>query len=210
MADRPRNVLICSCEDTVPFDGEAVRRVCRDSVVVEGRQFCRAEFERFRKLAAGGEPMVVACTQEAPLFDEVTAGIEGSGAITFVNIRETAGWSKDSKAAGPKMAAMIVASTEPTPDFPFVSLNSEGVTLIYGKDERAIEAANLLKAHLDVTVLIKPEAKVTPMRVTEFPVVYSPFRLSDPVHAGGLGLIALMSAIATGCGGAPGAGAVCT
>ncbi len=171
MADRPRNVLICSCEDTVPLDGETVRRVCRDSVVVEGRQFCRAELERFRKLAAGGEPMVVACTQEAPLFDEVTAGIEGSGAITFVNIRETAGWSKDSKAAGPKMAALIVASTEPTPDFPFVSLNSEGVTLIYGKDERAIDAANLLKEHLDVTVLIKPEAKVTPMRVTEFPVV---------------------------------------
>ena len=56
MADRPRNVLICSCEDTVPLDGEAVRRVCRDSVVVEGRQFCRAELERFRKLAAGGAP----------------------------------------------------------------------------------------------------------------------------------------------------------
>ena len=176
MADRPRNVLICSCEDTVPLDGEAVRRVCRDSVVVEGRQFCRAELERFRKLAAGGAPMVVACTQEAPLFDEVTAGIEGSGGITFVNIRETAGWSKDSKAAGPKMAALIAASTEPTPDFPFVSLNSEGVTLIYGKDERAIEAANLLKAHLDVTVLIKPEAKVTPMRVTEFPVVMGTVR----------------------------------
>ena len=74
------------------------------------------------------------------------------------------------------MAALIAASTEPTPDFPFVSLNSEGVTLIYGKDERAIEAANLLKTHLDVTVLIKPEAEVTPMRVTEFPVVMGTMR----------------------------------
>jgi len=171
MADRPRNVLICSCEDTVPLDGEAVRRVCRDSVVVEGRQFCRAELERFRKLAAGGEPVVVACTQEAPVFNEVTAGIEGSGAITFVNIRETAGWSKDAKSAGPKMAALIAASAQPTPEFPFVSLNSEGVTLLYGKDERAIEAANLLKDHLDVTVLIKSPADLAPMRVTEFPVV---------------------------------------
>ena len=171
MADRPRNVLICSCEDTVPLDGEAVRRVCRDSMVVEGRQFCRAELERFRKLAAGGEPVVVACTQEAPVFNEVTAGIEGSGAITFVNIRETAGWSKDAKSAGPKMAALIAASAQPTPEFPFVSLNSEGVTLLYGKDERAIEAANLLKDHLDVTVLIKSPADLAPMRVTEFPVV---------------------------------------
>ena len=43
--------------------------------------------------------------------------------------------------------------------------------LIYGRDEQAIEAANLLKDHLDVTVLIRPPADVTPPRVTEFPVV---------------------------------------
>ena len=32
MAEGPRNILICSCEDTVPLDSEKVRRVCRDSV----------------------------------------------------------------------------------------------------------------------------------------------------------------------------------
>ena len=30
------------------------------------------------------------------------------------------------------------------------------MTLLYGKDEQAIEAADLLKDHLDLTVLIKP------------------------------------------------------
>jgi ferredoxin len=171
MAERPRNILICSCEDTMPLDGDVVRHACRDTIVIEGRQLCRAELERFRKASAGGADITVACTQEAPLFKEVTGEAEGSGALTFVNIRETAGWAKDSARAGPKMAALIAASAEPVPEIPFVPLASDGVTLLYGKDERAIEAARLLKEHLDITVLIKPEADVTPLRVTEFPVV---------------------------------------
>lgn len=176
MAERPRNILICSCEDTMPLDAEAVRRVCRNSEVIEGRQFCRAELERVRKAASGGAPLTIACTQEVPLFDEIAAETEGGLAFNFVNIRETAGWSKDAKAAGAKMAALIAASAEPAPELPYVPLNSEGVTLIYGKDEQAIEAAKLLKDHLDITVMIKQGADIAPMRVTDFPVVKGTIR----------------------------------
>ncbi|MGA6996708.1 MAG: 4Fe-4S binding protein [Pseudolabrys sp.] len=147
-----------------------MRRACRDSVVIEGRQFCRAELDRVRKAAAGGEPVVIACTQEAPLFNEV-AEEGGADAPTFVNIRETGGWAKDAAEAGPKMAALIAATASPAPDVSFVSLSSDGVTLLYGKDERVVEAAELLKEHLDVTVLIKAGSELTPRRVTEFPVV---------------------------------------
>ncbi len=164
MAERPRKILICSCDDTMPLDGAAVQRACRGAEVLEGRQLCRAELERFRKAAAGAD-VTVACTQEAPLFTEVA----GETPVTFVNIRETAGWSKDAKAAGPKMAALIAAAAEPFPDPSFVSLSSEGVALLYGKDEQAIEAAKLLKDHLDLTVLIKDT--VAPLRVTEFPLL---------------------------------------
>ena len=176
MAERPRNILICSCEDSMPLDGAAVRRLCRGAEVLEGRQFCRAELERFRKLAASGEPTLVACTQEAPLFGEIAGETEGSGAVSFVNIRETAGWSKDASTAGPKMAALIAAASELAPDIAFVPLSSEGVTLIYGKDERALEAAELLKEHLDLTVLIKPPADIAPVRTTDFPVVKGTIR----------------------------------
>jgi hypothetical protein len=170
MAEGPRTILICSCEDTMPLDGEAVRRACRSAEVIEGRQLCRAELDRFRK-ATAKETVTVACTQEAPLFSEVADEIGGAATPGFVNIRETSGWSKDAARAGPKMAALIAASAEPVPEIPFVPLTSEGVVLLYGKDERVIEAANLLKDQLDLTVLIKPEATVAPPRVTEFPIV---------------------------------------
>jgi ferredoxin len=48
--------------------------------------------------------------------------------------------------------------------------------LIYGRDEQAIDAAGLLKEHLDLTVLIAPPAAVMPLRVTEFPVVQGRIR----------------------------------
>src|SRR6478672_2919289 len=172
MADRPPKILICSCEDTMPLDGAAVQRGCRGAELLTARQLCRAELEKFRAAATGGEPLVVGCTQEAPLFSELA----GDTAVTYANIRETAGWSKDAGAAGPKMAALLAAAAEPVPEFSFVNLTSDGVILIYGRDQQAIEAGYLLKDHLDVTVLIKPPADVSPPRVTDFPVVRGAIR----------------------------------
>jgi ferredoxin len=169
MAERPRKILICSCEDSMPLDGAAVRRVCKGAEVLEGRQFCRVELERFRKAAGDGE-VVVACTQEAPLFSEVAGETQDAADLIFVNIRESAGWSKDAKDAGPKMAALIAAAAEPASDYANVSLSSEGVALLYGSDERVLEAAQLLKDHLDITVLIKDAGAMAPLRVSEFPL----------------------------------------
>jgi len=94
MAEHPQ-VLICSCEDTMPLDAEAVRRGCRGAQVATAHHLCRAEIDRFRSLAAKGEPLIVGCTQEAPLFAEVADEQQSSSALTFVNVRETAGWSAD-------------------------------------------------------------------------------------------------------------------
>ena len=172
MADRPPKILICSCEDTMPLDASAVQRGCRGAEVLTAHQLCRAELEKFRAAAESGGPLIVGCTQEVPLFSEIA----GDAAVTYANIRETAGWSKDGAAAGPKMAALLAAAAEPAPELAFVNLTSDGVILIYGRDEQAIEAGNLLKDHLDVTVLIRPPAYVPPPRVTDFPVVRGAIR----------------------------------
>jgi ferredoxin len=170
MAER-RQILICSCEDTMRLDADAVRRGCRGTDVTTAHHLCRAEIERFRDAAAAGEPLIVGCTQEAPLFSELAEEIKTSAPLTFVNLRETAGWSDQGAKTGPKMAALIAAAAEPVPEFSLVNLSSDGVTLIYGRDERAIEAATLLAEHLDVTVLITRPKDLAPPRVTAFPVV---------------------------------------
>jgi ferredoxin len=169
MADRPRQILICSCEESMPLDVDAVKRGCRGAEVSSARQLCRAEREKFRTLAEANEPLLVGCVQEAALFSDLAGN--GNCEISYANIRETAGWSKDARLAGPKMAALLAAAAERSPEIPFVSFNSEGVVLIYGCDEQAIEAGNLLKEHLDVTVLMRPGVELAPPRVAEFPVV---------------------------------------
>ena len=103
-------------------------------------------------------------------------------------MRETAGWSSQAADAGPKMAALLAAAAEPTPEVPFVTLTSEGVVMIYGRDEQAIEAANLLKDHLDVTVMISKPGALTPGRINEFPVVKGTIR-SAKGHLGAFEIV---------------------
>jgi ferredoxin len=193
MADTPRKVLVCSCEDTMPLDADTVRRACRGVDVLTGRNFCRVELDRFRAAAAQGGDLTIACTQEAPLFAE-TAGDTAN--LSFVNIRETAGWSGDAMAAGPKMAALIAAAAEPAPDHRIVELNSEGVIFIYGADAQAIEAANLLRDHLNVTVLLRDTGDVIPARVTNYPLTKGVIRSANG-HLGAFELTVDNFAVAT-------------
>jgi ferredoxin len=184
MPDR-RTLVVCSCEDTMPLDAAAFARGCREADIVSGRQFCRAELERVRALLGSGVPVTIGCTQEAPLFREIAT--EGAD-VRFANIRESAGWSAEAQKAGPKMAALMAAAVVALPEVPFAHLESAGVTLVYGRDQRAIEAANLLKEHLDITVLVSQPDGVTPPRTTEFPIVKGTIRTAKG-HLGAFEII---------------------
>ncbi|WP_438275969.1 4Fe-4S binding protein [Nitrobacter sp.] len=156
------------------LDSAAVRRACPNAEISTFRHMCRTEVERFRSALQDGAPLSVGCTQEAALFSELAG--ERDAPISYVNIRETAGWSAQGAKAGPKMAALLALAAEPAPDFPLVSLSSEGVILIYGRNERAIEAGNLLADQLDVTVLLSRPEPLEPPGVTTFPIAKGTIR----------------------------------
>ena len=160
----------------MPLDAEAVQRGCRGAKVKTANHLCRAEIERFRAAVAKGAPLTVGCTQEAPLFYEIGSELAPDTPLAFANVRETAGWSQEAAAAGPKMAALLAAAAEPLPETALMSFSSDGVVLVYGRDERAIEAAQLVKDKLDVTVLLTKPGQISPPRVTEFPVVKGTIR----------------------------------
>jgi ferredoxin len=161
--------FVCTCEDTMPLDGRAIARGCKGEIR-GAEQLCAAQLDRFLAALAEDRPVTVACTAQAPLFAQEAEEAGFARPLTFVNIRETAGWSEEAKAAGPKMAALIAAAEVPMPATPLVPLRSEGVTLVLGRDAVALEAAERLAATLDVTVLLTGREEVPPLRAAEFPV----------------------------------------
>ncbi|HEY0340677.1 MAG TPA: 4Fe-4S dicluster domain-containing protein, partial [Steroidobacteraceae bacterium] len=171
MTELRANILLCTCEGTMSPDPEAVRRGCSDAKVAPiAHQLCGAQLAQFRAAAADPTPLTVGCTQETAVFSAVAEEIGRTAPLQFVNVRESAGWSADGSASGPKMAALIAAAAEPMPEPAWVKVESAGVVLIYGRDDQAIEAAQLLKGQMDITVLLAPPAAVVPPRTREFPV----------------------------------------
>lgn len=154
----------------MPLDAEVIGRGCGGRLKTAD-QLCGRDLDRVREALGTGAPVTISCTLQAPLFDEVAAELGAEDRVSYAKIRETAGWSSQAKAAGPKMAALLAACAEPLPDAATVAIESQGVALIYGRDATAIEAGRRLAEHLDVTVLLtRPEAVEPPQR-NDFPVV---------------------------------------
>jgi ferredoxin len=167
---RDTTIVLCSCEETMSPDAAAVEKGCAGATIRSARHLCRSEAALFADLAGKPGSLIVGCTQEVPLFHDIAEDSQAKAALTFVNIRENAGWSSEGKAAGPKMAALIAAASVRMPPVAPVTLKSEGVALILGRDRTAVDVAEKLAARLDVTVVISSLADVLPPRRAEFPI----------------------------------------
>ena len=144
------------------LDGKALARGCaaQGAELRTAEQLCRAQLDRFLGALGEGRPITVACTQEAPLFAQEAEAAGATAPLTFVNVREQAGWAREGAAAGPKMAGLLAAAAVPLPPTPLVPLKSEGTTLVLGRDEVALAAAERLRDRLDLTVLLTGEQPV--------------------------------------------------
>jgi ferredoxin len=170
MEVKGRKVLVCNCEVSMALDGQKLARALGASGGEVHTQLCRAQIESFRRTLAEGRPVVVACTQEAPLFEETRAEHAPEGEVRYANIRERAGWSEEGDRALPKIAALLAEAALDIPPTPTVLLESGGECLVYGRDEQAIEAARQLSGRLSVTVLLSGPEGIIPPRTMDVPI----------------------------------------
>jgi len=148
-----RDLFLCSCNGTQPLDAAAIGRALDLPAVPKVRtMLCQKELPVFAEGARGD--VLVACTQEARLFEEVAQEGARTQTIRFVNLRESGGWSPEARAATPKIAALIAAASLPEPaPVAQVGYASRGQLLIAGPLDAALGWAKVLSQQLAVSVL---------------------------------------------------------
>ena len=162
------------------IDAKALAKACgADQGDLEvASHLCRTQIEEFQRRAKGADALLIACTQEAPLFLETLAEAgEDQPSVRFTNIREKAGWSRDATDKKTqktnmtaKMAALLAEAALDIEDASSVKMESEGVLIILGRDAAALDAAKKLSDRLDVTVIFEPGSDITPPTLMQVPI----------------------------------------
>ncbi|WP_298822041.1 4Fe-4S binding protein [uncultured Roseibium sp.] len=153
-------LLLCDCLKSQTVDAERIEQATGVSCSKVYTELCRKEAAIAEDaLQKGG--VLIACQQERPAFEELAADLEAEDP-GFVDIRDRAGWTNDSRSASAKMAALVAEALIPSRGDKVMDVTSEGTCLIFGESEAALRAAEQLCETLSVTVLLSPETE-TPM-----------------------------------------------
>ena len=164
-----RRCLVCDCEGTMALDGAALARGLGSSVEpVVHHQLCRRQLAQVQDAATAGVELLIGCTQEAALFEKSLAN---GPPVTFVNIRERAGWSAEGAQSGPKIAALLAEAALAIPAPQMLTLRSAGRCLVIGVGDAALDAARQLAPRLEVTLLLTTRDEILPPRVDQFPIL---------------------------------------
>ncbi len=151
MPDAKRRLLLCSCEKTMQVDAEAIAGHLGCPSAKAATVLCRQDLGRFEEELAGGEPLLVGCTQESPLFEELADEAEAD--VAFVNIRERAGWTESGDPTA-KMTALVAAALVEATPARLKEIESDGSCLVYGKGQSALDMALLLNQRLSVSLVL--------------------------------------------------------
>ncbi|MGI9372995.1 MAG: 4Fe-4S binding protein, partial [Hyphomicrobiales bacterium] len=168
---KDQRVLLCTCEKTMQLDPKKITKgLGANDEAKPCNHLCRTEVARFADALSTGDDLLVACTQEAPLFRELADEAKYEGTLSFTNIRERAGWSAEGANASPKISALLAEAALDIPEPRALPINSDGVCLVYGDGQAALEAARKLNEHLSVSLLLRESSDVIPPNMVDVPI----------------------------------------
>ena len=157
-----KSLITCDCSGTQTIDANALSQATGLDVRPPCSALCTTQIEQAQ--AALADPDVVfCCTQEARVFEELAEALDRPAPPTL-DLRDRAGWSDDDVSKLPKMSALIADAMLPAEPEKTLDVISEGLCLILGPAAVALDAAEQLKDHLGVTVLLSEAADIPDTR----------------------------------------------
>jgi ferredoxin len=180
-ATPPRTTtFVCSCQKTMAFDGAALTTCMAGRTdVTLVNDLCRSQQRVFEKALTTGGSLHIACTQEAPLFRELAAEKASDVALRFTNVRERAGWTKDKASVVPKIAALLAEAAHVSIPAKLTTLKSDGICLVYGAGQAALDAAAEIADRLTVSVLLSDPADASPQPLATVPIAKGVIRKAN-------------------------------
>lgn len=164
-------LFVCNCQRTMEIDGAKLAKgLGLDEALPVHQELCRAGIESVEKALDGDGCIHIACTQEAPLFASLADELESQTELRFTNIRETAGWAENGADALPKIAALISEASFSPEMTSSITLKSEGICIVYGSGQQALEAAERIKDRLSPILVLADAGDAIPPARAEFPI----------------------------------------
>lgn len=145
-------LILCDCSGSQAVDAAALSKAAGTEVSKLHSALCTSEVEHAASAIEGGNA-IICCAQEQRLFDALAAEIDAPP-LPVLDLRDRAGWSDDPASKLPKMAALVAEAALPAAAEKVMDVLSEGLCLIIGAENAALPAAEALKDHLGVTVLL--------------------------------------------------------
>lgn len=171
MKSGTRKLMLCDCERTMKLDAKAIAAALGAEETPEVcSHLCRTEVALFADALKTDEPLLVTCTQEAPLFRELAEEAGKPDQVAFTNIRERAGWTGSKAKTTPKIAALIAEACLETAAPGAMPMLSDGLCLVYGSGQQALDVARKLNTRLNVSLLLTNADDLIPPGVVDVPI----------------------------------------
>lgn len=167
-----KRLITCDCMGSQSIDAGALAQATGLVVSPPCTALCTTQIDQATAALTQGD-VVFCCTQEARRFEALAEDLNLDPAPTL-DLRDRAGWTEDTGNLIPKMSALAAEALLPATPAKSIDVISEGMCLIIGKPDVALQTADQLKDHLGVTVLLEDAADLPQMH--EYDVVVGQLR----------------------------------